>query len=221
LLKIEQPRGLSNVRYRVTALRTAEGENLTERRIKNVKSHGCFVVREITRFLAKAWLLASFCFLFASNVQTHRAAAQSTEAQTEQQQISNILSNPALMTRVYSLFFTYQHHLDTVADQQKAAGKDASGLRRVLQNRLGFSDEEYKPIRNSCDQVATETKALSDEIRSNPGSRANFSEVRDQEINAEVTALASELSAKNKVAFETFLVRNFAPQQEIRKAAQQ
>jgi hypothetical protein len=187
-----------------------------------VKLHGfCSTMKTRAGFPRGAWVPALLCFLLMPCVRTHRAAAQSTEAQTEQQQIANILSNPASMTRVYSFFFTYQHHLDTVADQQEAAGKDVSELRHLLQNRLGFSDEEYKPIRESCDRVAAQMKALRDEVGSKPGARANFAEERDQEINAEMATLANELSAKNKMVFETFLVRNFAPQQEIRKAVQQ
>jgi hypothetical protein len=187
-----------------------------------MKPYGfCSAMKMRTGILGGVSVPFFLCFLLMLCAQTYQAAAQSGAEQTEQQQITNVLSNPALITRVYSLFFTYQRHLDTVADQQEAAGKDANGLRRVLQNRLGFSDDDYKPIRESSNRVAAEMKALLDEIRANPGARANFSEARDLEINAEMTTLTSELSAKNKMAFETFLVRNFAPQREIRKAVQQ
>lgn len=161
------------------------------------------------------------CFLLIPCLLTDRAAAQSADAQTEQQQITNVLSNPALVTRAYRQFFTYQHYLDSVADQQEAAGRDASELRKVLQRRFGFSDTEYKAIRAACDRVAAEMTTLRSEIKSNPTERASYAEVRDQKIQTEITTLTIELSAQKKMAFETQLVRMFIPRQEIQKGVQQ
>ena len=176
--------------------------------------------------LVKAACLSLLC-AFAGTTRSQQAQSQSSapvltiDSQARRQQIADTLSNPALMTQLYGFFFSYQHHLDAVADQQEAAGKDASGLRRVLQGRLGFSDDDYKPIRESCDRVASQTKVLHDQVRSNPRAIANFAQARDQEISAEMAILANELSARNKMAFETFLVRTFAPRQDTRKAVQQ
>ncbi|MGH9342876.1 MAG: hypothetical protein ACRD19_03830 [Terriglobia bacterium] len=158
---------------------------------------------------------------WAANAEPRQCIGPSDRRQAQQQQVTTILSNPSLRTRVYRHFFNYQHWLDTVADQQEAAGKDASGLRHAFQKLLGFSDAEYQPIQASIDRVATEMTDLQNEVKSNPGERADYAAARDQMIQAEIDTLNSNLSAKDNAAFEARLVQMFVPRQIIQKEVQQ
>jgi hypothetical protein len=45
-------------------------------------------------------------------------------------------------------------------------------------------------------------KSPRDEVKSKPSERANFAEVRDQEVAAEGTTLTNELPPENKTALE-------------------
>ena len=188
----------------------------------------------LTAVLHRKSLLSSLLMLLILPcASAHLAIGQLTQSQpstpvqaasvlSRQQEITNVLSNSSLKLRVYRHFFNYQHYLDTIADQQDAAGKDGSWLRLGFQRRLGFSDSEYQPIRASVDRVAANVKALLDEAKSNPGKGpAELAAERDQLVQSEIETLTSQLSAKNKAAFEDRLVRMFVPRQVTHPEVQQ
>lgn len=99
-----------------------------------------------------------------------------TDAQAQQQEVANI-SAPALMTLRYWWFLSYQHHLDVVAAQFEASGKDASNLRNALQKQLRFSDADYEPVRASSERLAAEVQSLYTEVKSDPSQMAGLSGV--------------------------------------------
>lgn len=146
------------------------------------------------------------------------ALGQSVQMQSRQ--ISAAITDPASMRHMYFLFFSYQQHLDQVAANAAAAGKDASGLREALQRQLHFSDADYAPVRDSAQRLASEEKSRYDDAKIHPLNKASLPEYRDRDVQAEMDALTNLLSPQNKAALDALIVQMFTPRPVVQKGAQ-
>jgi len=92
-------------------------------------------------------------------------------------------------------------------------------LRNYLQTRLGFSDADYAPIRESSQRLASELNALNQEAKSlrlsgsDSGQLELLLDDRETYIDNEVYALSNELSSQKKVTLEKFMAQFFAPKE--------
>jgi hypothetical protein len=60
---------------------------------------------------------------------------------------------PASVPHLYWHFLMYQNHLDRAAAAHEKQGKDGKWLRNHLQQRLGFTDSQFAPIRTSAQRL--------------------------------------------------------------------
>ncbi len=61
----------------------------------------------------------------------------------------------ASLPHLYWHLLMYQNHLDRKAAENEKQGKEAAWLRNHLQQRLGFTDAEFAPIRESATRLET------------------------------------------------------------------
>ncbi|HLJ29311.1 MAG TPA: hypothetical protein VKY85_21570 [Candidatus Angelobacter sp.] len=61
---------------------------------------------------------------------------------------------------LYWHFLMYQNHLDRAAAAHEKQGKDGSWLRNHFQQRLGFTDEQFAPVRTAAQRLAPEITAI-------------------------------------------------------------
>jgi outer membrane murein-binding lipoprotein Lpp len=149
----------------------------------------------------------------------HLAVGQSPQAVTNQPSQLKPLALPQL----YWAFLSYQNHLDTLATELEAKGKDASWVRNDLQTRLGFSDADYAPIRTSSQRLTTKIAVLSRQVKKirSTGNSATGSDQanaltaltkqRQTDVDNEIYILSQSFSPQNKEAFEAFITKFFAP----------
>lgn len=61
---------------------------------------------------------------------------------------------------LYWHFLMYQNHLDRAAAAHEKQGKNGNWLRNHFQQRLGFTDEQFAPVRTSAQRLAPELAAI-------------------------------------------------------------
>jgi hypothetical protein len=64
----------------------------------------------------------------------------------------------APMSHLYRNFLLYQNHLDRAAADRESHGQDGSGLRNLLQVRLGFTSAEFSIVRAKGLRLESELK---------------------------------------------------------------
>jgi hypothetical protein len=135
------------------------------------------------------------------------------------------------LAHLYWHFLIYQHHLDQLASQHEAQGKDGRWLRSYLQNRVSMTDEDFAPIRESADRLnaAMETfKAhaksvviqvnpvrgkdgtLSPEGRQSRKELKQLSSQREEIINAEIKTLNAALTPEARASLQKYLTNIFS-----------
>jgi hypothetical protein len=186
-----------------------------------MKTIEAWVVRILEHLdIRSSRILASACSILLIVVTCIPQHAQIVEDQSKPAAVQAILSNPIRMRQLFYVFMNYQHHLDTVADRQEQAGKDASGLRRTLQAHLKFSDKDYEPLRDSSGRVAIGVQSLAEEVKSSHRAITGFASARDNLLDSEMLLVDHQLSSENLAAFQRFLVMTFSPKQDLQKAVQ-
>lgn len=154
------------------------------------------------------------------------ACASSAFGQQTQSQPGTPSQVSVSVARLYSFFLIHQSVLDDVAAKLQANGRDGNPLRNDLQNRLGFSDTEYAPIRASSQRLVKELNPINAQLKALPYTSANAGQARaliaqrEALIYKEINNLTAELSPQNKVTLEKFMAQFFAPK-PLRFRAQQ
>jgi outer membrane murein-binding lipoprotein Lpp len=129
---------------------------------------------------------------------------------------------PLSRSQLYWAFLSYQNHLDKLAADDQAKGKDGSWLRNDLQKRLGFSDQDYAPIRTSAQRLTSKVQVLAEKAKqiraagSSSGSTqaqalSGLTKQRHEYIGNEINSLIQALSPQNKAALEAFMTQFFSP----------
>ncbi len=153
----------------------------------------------------------------------HQAIGQSAQTQpTTQSQ-----PKPVPLRHLYLHFLIYQNFLDTKAAELASKGKDGSWLRNDLQTRLRFSDADYASVRSSSQRLASEIKALDEQVRAlrTTGGSPDIDRLKalaaqhEAYIDNEIDNLNHELSPEKRAALNAFLVEFFAPKNVTFKAS--
>lgn len=166
----------------------------------------------------KLLLYVSLCLSVAACAIASNAFEEQASAQASQ----NVAASPSQLKplsvpHLYWHFLIHQNQLDAFAATLQAQGKDGSALRNDLQQRLGFSDADYAPIRESSQRLASELRPLQQQLESLGHSSLSSAQVealigqRDNYIANEISFLSANLSPQNKASLEKFMVQFFAP----------
>lgn len=170
-----------------------------------------------------AQLALLFC-LSGSNVIFGQAQApvQSAGASTHQ----------VPLPLLYRHFLAYQNHLDRVGVALDKQGKDGSEFRDYFQRKLGFTDTEFAPIRETALRLESElndqdakAKAVIDSVRAQhpqiiskptdlppvPQELAQLQQERDGIISREIAQLDSTLGAQHAAKLQALIQNEFAP----------
>jgi hypothetical protein len=135
------------------------------------------------------------------------------------------------LSHLYWHLLMYQNHLDRVAAKHETQGKDGTWLRTYIQKKLGFTDEQFGPIRTSAQRlggtlsqisskvqtiVATDRAQRASNASSSNGAAASRSKLQDlnQEredaITREISALNEALGAERSAKLKDFLQNQFS-----------
>jgi len=155
-------------------------------------------------------------------VLTLATGATVAHAQNAVPQPSNVVSpqpKPVPLAHLYLNFLLHQNQLDALAASRETRGLDGKPLRNHMQASLGFSDEDYAPIRTSSKRLGAEVTALdaqakafrSDRLSSHFEDLKALASQREAYLNAEINYLTMALSPQNKAALEAFMTQFFAP----------
>jgi hypothetical protein len=149
----------------------------------------------------------------------HTAAAQSIPAQ--QQAPSGLFQpRPVSLAHLYWHFLVYQNHLDAMAADEEAHGKNGTWMRSHLQTRLGLSDAEFAHVRISSARLTAKVKDLDAQaaaIRAGGLTSTSYDQLkaltdqREAAIHAEIVFLKQTLSPAQIAALESFLTQFFSP----------
>jgi hypothetical protein len=136
------------------------------------------------------------------------------------------------LPQLYRHFLAYQNHLDRVAADLEAQGKDGSEFRNHFQRKLGFSDVQFTIVREAGLRLGSEieeqdnkARALITAIRGSspvaiksvkdlpqvPKELTDLQQHRDVLIEREVTSLKTALGAAASAQLEALMLRDFAP----------
>lgn len=127
---------------------------------------------------------------------------------------------PLSLPQLYRQFLLFQNHLDTRASELEAQGKDGTPLRKLLQNKIGFSDADFAPIRASSQRLGSEWKDFNQQAmgirRATPGPERDekwraLIKRRDDSTQREVQYLGGVMTPQKRTAMENFLRQFFAP----------
>jgi hypothetical protein len=131
---------------------------------------------------------------------------------------------PLSVPHLYWHFLAYQNHLDTKAAAVAVDGKDGTGLRNLLQKKLGFSDADFAPIRTSSVRLTAEVHSLDAQavaIRAAGPSATSLDQLhaltgqRETEITVEISFLKQHLPPDKIKALEAFLTKFFSPSNAV------
>jgi hypothetical protein len=130
------------------------------------------------------------------------------------------LPGPVPLPHLYWHFLIYQSQFDAQAAAVEAQGGDGTWMRNHLQIRMGFSDADFAPIRDSAQRLSSELAALDAQAATivaagDPSTTAAqlqaLDDQREAYINAEISTLKQALSPERITAFETFITQFYAP----------
>lgn len=145
------------------------------------------------------------------------ASASSSGQQPQGKPNPSVQLTPISLPHLYWHFLMHQSVLDAAAARLDAQGKSGRALHNDLQNRLGFSDADFAPIRTSSQRLASELNSINAQLKALPRTAANVGQARaliaqrDAYIANEVHSLSQVLSPQNKAALEIFMTQFFAP----------
>ena len=126
---------------------------------------------------------------------------------------------------------SYQQHLDSVAAEREKQGRDGSWLRNYLQKKLGFTDFEFAPVRESAQrlektiaEIDASAKSIAQADRAlygngllpsgvQPPGWAKLKELnqdRESAIANEIEILNEALGSKNAARFKAFVEGDFS-----------
>jgi hypothetical protein len=175
-------------------------------------------------FKAAPRILAVFVLLVAiTGARVHgQAAAPSSNA-------ARPIAVP--VSHLYWHFLILQNHLDRVAAVREQSGQDGSAFRSYYQNKLGFSDTEFVPVRESAQRLEPALKTIDAEVKAVidadharhprllaspkdlppvPPELLELQRKREQAIEYEVQSLKAALGKQQAAKLETFLTQEFA-----------
>jgi hypothetical protein len=72
----------------------------------------------------------------------------------------SITSRPVPVSHLYYHFLMGVLRADRIADQREQQGRNADGIRNSSQRRLGFTDEEFAPIRTTALRLEAEVREI-------------------------------------------------------------
>jgi hypothetical protein len=132
----------------------------------------------------------------------------------------------------------YQNHLDQAAADHEKHGKDGSWLRNHFQQKLGFTDAEFAPVRITAQQLESEMKPIDAQITTialqdhawlrlhgrsqSAGAPPGHAQVhqlgqtREALIQSKVDNLNQALGPKNASKFQYFIENEWAPHVIVR-----
>ena len=140
--------------------------------------------------------------------------------------LSHGQTHRAPLSHIYYHVALYQSHLDSEAAKLEKQSKDGSSLRAFLQQKLGFTDSEYAPIREYAQRVGPALQSIDNQIkplletdkqlRSSgwvaktdpaPGRERirALQQEREDALTAEMNRLDDDLGPENATRFKTFL----------------
>jgi len=133
---------------------------------------------------------------------------------------------------LYRHFLAYQSHLDEVGAKLDREGKDGSQFRDHYQQKLGFTNEDFAPLRSAAlrlnatlkDEDA-KIKGVIDAARAQhprnlaspfdlppvPEELKQLQKERDRIIQQEMDRLNSELGPEHAAKLQTLIQNDFAP----------
>ena len=132
---------------------------------------------------------------------------------------------------LYWHLLIYQQHLDSVAAEREKQGRDGSWLRNYLQKKLGFTDFEFAPVRESAQrlektiaEIDASAKSIAQADRAlygngllpsgvQPPGWAKLKELnqdRESAIANEIEILNEALGSKNAARFKAFVEGDFS-----------
>lgn len=154
-----------------------------------------------------------------------KAQAPQPVQQTTPRQVS--------LPHLYYFFFMWQNHLDHAAAAHEKNGKDGAWLSTYLQRKLGFTPEQFAPVRGSAQRLAVKTAALdakakviiqSDRALYAKGQLAlgdkppglpqlkELTQEREKAIADEITSLNAALGPENAAKLKEFLQSHVSTQ---------
>lgn len=177
----------------------------------------------------RKYVLWTLLCIFVACVPT---VAQTANPQTQPQSASATNRRPVPLPMLYRHFLAYQSHLDEVGAQLDREGKDGSEFRDHYQQKLGFTNDDFAPVRSGAlrlnatlkDEDA-KIKAVIDAARAQhprkvaspfdlppvPEELKQLQKERDKIIQQEVDRLNAELGPERAAKLQTLIQNDFAP----------
>jgi hypothetical protein len=182
-------------------------------------------IRKLGCFLLFSAALATSRLVFGQTARLPRSVPQ---------------QSPVSVAHLYWHFLIYQDHLDREATRLERKGKDGSWLRNNYQKKLGFTDAQFAPVRETATNLEKEldeidaqvqkiveaTRAANPRVVKDPGDLPPVPKelltLRDEHeavIEREVAALRNKLGPERTARLETFLKEEIAPRVTIQHIA--
>lgn len=141
------------------------------------------------------------------------------------------------LAHLYWHMMMHQNHLDRSAAVREQQGKDGNWLRHYYQQKLGFTDSEFQPVRDTAQRLETELKQINDRVKavvaadrashprtlSNPADLpppipelAQLGQQHEAVLQNEMDKLRKALGPKHSAKLDAFLQKDFAPNVTIR-----
>jgi hypothetical protein len=157
------------------------------------------------------------------------AFAQQPAATPQQNQAQAPKTVP--LPHLYWHFLMWQNHLDSAAAEHEKAGRDGAWLRTYVEKRLGFSDAEFAPVRESAQRLqatiagldsqamvivqkdrAMYAKGLLAASDSPPGlpRLRELTQERETAISDEIAQLNAALGPVNSARLRSFIEKSFS-----------
>lgn len=152
-------------------------------------------------------------------------------AQTTQSPSPQRASTGVSVAHLYWHLLMWQNHLDQAAANHERAGRDGTWLRTYLQTRLGFNDDQFRPVRLAAQHlqatiaglnaqaqtIVKQQGVLRDErLLSASDSHSDLPELteltqlREAAINRQIAQMNAALGPVNSERLRIFVVRVFA-----------
>jgi|SRR5215472_3807570 len=141
------------------------------------------------------------------------------------------------MSHLYWHMMTHQNHLDRAAAAREQLGKDGSWLRNYYQQKLGFTNSEFQPVREAAQRLEIKLKQINDRAKdlvtadrnSHPHALARredlpapiaelsqLSQQHESALQSEMDNLRKALGEKRAAKLDDFLMKNLAPKVTMR-----
>jgi hypothetical protein len=159
-------------------------------------------------------------------------ACPAVNAQTRAQTIPPSSRHPVPLPMLYRHFLAYQSHLDEVGAQLDLEGKDGSEFRDHYQQKLGFTSEDFAPVRSAAFRLNATLKDEDAKIKAAvqaaraqhprklaspfdlppvPEELKQMQKEKDAMIQREVDQLNTELGPERAAKLQALIQNDFAP----------